>query len=149
MAKSKAARKPSKPRSSRGLKRAKRNAPRKGSVLPPPEDFGENALHLHACQWLRKEIKGLLIFHVPNGEHRHIAVAKKLQRMGVLPGVADFLCFTPRRKIAIELKDADGDQSKDQKKFEKQWCAINGEYHVCRTLEDFKILVEGIMLFYR
>jgi hypothetical protein len=147
MAKSKAGRKPSKPPSSRGLKRAKKSAPRKGSPLPPPEEFGENALHLHACQWLRKHIFGLLIFHVPNGEHRHIAVAKKLQRMGVLPGVADFLCFTSSRKIAIELKDQDGEQSKDQEKFETRWQKIGGEYHLCRTLEDFKQLVTGIMLF--
>jgi hypothetical protein len=102
---------------------------------------------MHACQWLRKEISGLLIFHVPNGGHRHIAVAKKLQRMGVLPGVADFLCFTPSRKIAIELKDQDGDQSKDQEKFEKRWRSLGGEYHLCRTLENFKSLVTGIMLF--
>ena len=108
MAKSKTARKPLKRQSSPGSKRAKKNAPRKGLPLPPPEDFGENALHMHACQWLRKEVKGLLIFHVPNGEHRHIAVAKKLQRMGVKPGVADFLAFTTTRKAAIELKDSTG-----------------------------------------
>ena len=102
---------------------------------------------MHACQWLRKEVKGLLIFHVPNGEHRHIAVAKKLQRMGVMPGVADFLCFTPSRKIAIELKDQDGKQTPDQIKFEKEWTALNGEYYLCRTLDQFQNLVFGIMLF--
>ncbi len=147
MARSKAARKPSKPLSFRGSKRGKKNAKQPGSPLPQPEEFGENALHMHACQWLRNEVQGLLIFHVPNGEHRHIAVAKKLQRMGVLPGVTDFLAFTPTRKIAIELKDANGDQSKNQKYFEKQWNALGGEYHLCRSLEEFKQVVTGIMLF--
>ncbi len=147
MARSKAARKPSKPQSSRGSKRGKKSAPRPGLPLPAPEEFGENALHLHACQWLKKEVTGLLIFHVPNGEHRHIAVAKKLQRMGVLPGVADFLCSTPTRKIAIELKDEDGEQSSDQVKFEKRWKATNGEYFICRTLDEFKQVVTGIALF--
>lgn len=147
MAKLKAGRKPSKPPSSRGLKRAKKTVSKPGLPLPPPEDFSENALHMHACQWLRKEIKGLLIFHVPNGEHRHIAVAKKLQRMGVLPGVADFLCFTPTRKIAIELKDKDGTQKENQEKFEKTWKKLGGEYHLCRTLGSFQSLVTGIMLF--
>ena len=103
---------------------------------------------MHACQWLKKEIKGLLIFHVPNGEHRHIAVAKKLQRMGVMPGVADFLCFTPSRKVAIELKDLKGAQSPGQAKFSRQWCDLGGEYHLCRTLDSFKQLVTGIMLFH-
>lgn len=144
MVKSKAARKPSKPPSLRGLKRAKKSVRKPGSPLPSPS---ENEIHLKACQWLRKEIKGLLIFHVPNGEHRHIAVAQKLQRMGVLPGVADFLCFTPSRKIAIELKDSDGEQSDNQEKFEKRWTALGGEYHLCRTLESFQSLVTVIMLF--
>ncbi len=147
MAKSKAARKPSKPPSSRGLKRAKKNARSPGLPLPRPEEFGENALHMHACQWLRKEIRGLLIFHVPNGEHRHIAVAKKLQRMGVMPGVADFLAFTPTRKAAIELKDQDGEQSKVQEHFEKEWRALGGEYFLCRSLEEFKSLVNAIVYF--
>lgn len=147
MAKSKTARKLLKRQSSRGLKRAKENASRKGSPLPPPEDFGENALHMHACQWLRNEVKGLLIFHVPNGEHRHIAVAKKLQRMGVKPGVADFLAFTTTRKAAIELKDSTGPQSDDQEKFEKAWKKLGGEYYLCRTLEEFKLVVTGIVLF--
>src|SRR5260221_10896695 len=147
MARLKAGRKLSKPRSSRGLKRGKKNARKPGSNPPPPEEFSENALHMHACQWLRKEIKGLLIFHVPNGEHRHIAVAKKLQRMGIMPGVADFLCFTPKRKIAIELKDNDGIQSGDQEKFEKRWRALGGEYHLINSLEGFQSFVTGIMLF--
>jgi hypothetical protein len=103
---------------------------------------------MHAVQWIKKEVKGLLIFHVPNGEHRHIAVAKKLQRMGTLAGVPDFLCFTPSRNIAIELKDKDGTQKENQEKFEKRWTALGGEYHLCRTLDSFKQLVTGIMLFY-
>ncbi len=146
MVKSKAARKPSKLPSSRGLKRGKKNAKR--PVLPlPPEEFGENALHLHACQWLRKEVQGLLIFHVPNGEHRHIAVAKKLQRMGVLPGVADFLAFTSTRKVAIELKDIDGKKSSDQERFHCHWESVGGEYFLCRSLEEFKSLVNAIVYF--
>ncbi len=146
MVRLKAARKPSKLPLSHGLKRGKKNAKRPVSPLPP-EEFGENALHLHACQWLRKEVQGLLIFHVPNGEHRHIAVAKKLQRMGVLPGVADFLCFTPTRKVAIELKDSDGEQFEEQLRFEKQWRILGGEYHLCRTLEEFKSLINAIVYF--
>jgi len=101
---------------------------------------------MHACQWLKNEITGLLIFHVPNGEHRHIKVAQKLKRMGVLPGVADFLCFTPNRKIAIELK-AGSSQSAGQEKFEKRWKLLGGEYHLCRTLTDFQNLINAIVMF--
>ncbi len=67
--------------------------------------------------------------------------------MGVLPGVADFLCFTTTRKAAIELKDTDGEQSKDQERFEKQWRELGGEYFLCRSLEEFKSLVNAIVYF--
>lgn len=103
---------------------------------------------MHAWQWVEREHPSLMIFHVPNGELRHIKVAEKLKRMGVVPGVADFLCFTQNRKVAIELKDDDGEQSDDQIRFERRWRDIGGEYYICRTLDAFKALVNAIVLFY-
>src|SRR4029077_3468069 len=83
-----------------------------------PKDFSrqisEKEIHMHAWQWVQKTYPNLLIFHVPNGEDRNIAVAMKLKRMGVVPGVADFLMFIPGCGIAIELKEKGGDQSEEQ-----------------------------------
>ena len=51
---------------------------------------------------------------VPNGGHRHKAVAAKLKTTGVKPGVPDLLIFTiPRNKpacsgVAIEMKRRKG-----------------------------------------
>jgi hypothetical protein len=48
-----------------------------------------------------------LAFHVPNGEHREIAVGVKLKAMGVRPGVPDVLLPVACRGwigLAIELK---------------------------------------------
>ncbi|MBU2708948.1 VRR-NUC domain-containing protein [Zooshikella marina] len=46
-------------------------------------------------------------FHVPNGGHRHVAVAKKLKGEGVKAGVPDILILQPRggyHGLAIEFK---------------------------------------------
>lgn len=102
---------------------------------------------MHAWQWVQKTFPDLLIFHVPNGEDRSLATALKLKRMGVVPGVADFLCFKGPRRVAIELKDEGGKQSIAQQVFEKRWTAEGGEYHVYNSLASFKLAIEAIMLF--
>jgi hypothetical protein len=100
-----------------------------------------------AWQWVCEAHPELLIFHVPNGGSRNIAEAMKFKRMGVLPGVADFLCFKEMRKVAIELKDSNGDQSVDQKKFAQRWFNVGGEYYVCRSLEEFQGTIKAIAMF--
>lgn len=48
-----------------------------------------------------------LLFHVPNGGHRHINVAKKLRAEGVRAGVPDLMLPVPRagyHGLFIELK---------------------------------------------
>ena len=57
---------------------------------------------------------GVWYCHVPNGGHRHVAVAKKLKKAGVKPGVPDILIFDPppafpeKVGTAIELKRQEG-----------------------------------------
>jgi hypothetical protein len=99
---------------------------------------------MKAWQWVREAYPHLLIFHVPSGEHRNVVTAVKLKRMGVVPGVADFLMFIPfRTAIAIEMKDHGGQQSEAQKKFQKQWETCGFEYELVRTLEEFQQVVQG------
>jgi hypothetical protein len=101
----------------------------------------EKEVHMLAWQWVRKTYPDLLIFHVPSGEPRDVVVAMKLKRMGVVPGVADFLMFVPGRSIAIEIKDGDGRQSDAQKHFQKQWKACGNFYEVARSLIEFQNIV--------
>jgi hypothetical protein len=96
-----------------------------------------------AWQWVKKTYPDLLIFHVPSGEPRDVTVAMKLKRMGVVPGVADFLMFTPTHAIAIEMKDDDGRQSDPQKRFQKQWEACGNVYEIARSLKEFQDIVRA------
>ena len=98
-----------------------------------------------AWQWVQKIYPDLLIFHVPSGEPRDVVVAMKLKRMGVVPGVADFLMFVSGRSIAIEMKDGGGRQSNEQKKFQERWEACGNEYWVIRSLEEFKNVIRAYL----
>ena len=85
-------------------------------------------------------------FHVPNGEPRSPAIARKLKEMGVRSGVADFLLFTTHRKIAFEEKTRNGVLSKNQKDFRTVWEAIGGIYLIGRSLEDAKNVIRDYQL---
>lgn len=79
-----------------------------------------------------------LLFAVPNGGHRHPAVAKKLKREGVKRGVPD-LCLPVARHgyhgLFIEMKAAKGRLSIHQRK----WAATLEQQgylvHVCYDSE--------------
>jgi hypothetical protein len=108
----------------------------------------EKGLQYRCKQWLDKSgLWGrLLIFHVANERKGSIGTAVHFKRMGVRPGVADWLAFVPGRAIAIELKD-DGKQDKEQKKFQAQWEAAENSYFVVQTLEEFQGVIDGLMIF--
>jgi hypothetical protein len=90
----------------------------------------------------------LLIFHVPNERIGGIGAIVHFKRMGVMAGVADYIGLTRTgRAFAIELKHGDGDQTADQKKFQARWEARNGAYFLCRTIEDFQGVVNGLSFF--
>ena len=61
--------------------------------------------------------KGVVYFHVPNGEERRDSVAAKLKAMGVMRGVADlvFVWFDDKlRVLFLELKRRDAALSPEQ-----------------------------------
>lgn len=83
-----------------------------------------------------------LIFAIPNGGSRHILEAKTLKLTGVLSGVSDLIVIMPNSKILfIELKTEKGIQSESQKDFEARITNLHHEYHVIRSLEEFKKLI--------
>lgn len=100
---------------------------------------------MHCQQWLEKSgiWNRLLIFHVPNERKGDIGAIMHFKRMGVRPGVADYLAFPDRHGVdtAIELKDKDGEHSKPQESFQRRWEARGKRYVVCRTLEEFQAVV--------
>lgn len=108
----------------------------------------ETCLQMHAWAWVKKAHPTLLIFHVANERKAAVQYHVKLKRLGVLSGVADFLAFpNGGRKIAIELKDDEGEQDVEQIQFELRWGRTGGTYVLVRTLADFQTVINGIMLF--
>lgn len=77
---------------------------RKARRAPPAL---ERETHIALADTLRVSLKpGWLWFHVPNGELRETKTASLLKRMGVTPGVADFLLVAPEGAMlhALEIK---------------------------------------------
>lgn len=109
----------------------------------------ERGLQYRCQQWLEKSglWTRLLIFHVPNERMGGIGAIVHFKRMGVREGVADYLALQIGRVTAIELKHGDGKQRKGQETFQRDWEAAGGMYFICRTLEEFQGVVNGLTLF--
>lgn len=88
-----------------------------------------------------------LLFHVPNENDRadsnpiQGAIRKSL---GVWPGVADLILLVPRGihgALLIEMKDEHGQQKPAQKLWQAAVEAQNYRYEICRSLEQFKQII--------
>lgn len=66
----------------------------------------EDQEQMEFVRWFRRTHKGVRIFAIPNGGHRHKAVAAKLRASGVSAGVPDL--FIPAWRMWIEMKRAKG-----------------------------------------
>ena len=101
-----------------GGARGVRNHRARGVTADGQPIFSEAIEQQWLCQWLDE--KGIFYCHVPNGEVRDWATARKLKRMGVKPGIPDILIFDPPPRLphiatAIEMKAIDGKPpTKDQ-----------------------------------
>jgi hypothetical protein len=77
---------------------------RKARKLPPAKEF---PVHCMVADLLRLSLSpGWLWFHPANGEFRDKAAAGRLKRMGLKPGVSDFILISPPNGCvhALELK---------------------------------------------
>ena len=106
---------------------------------------------MHCQAWLVKSglWNRLLIFHVGNERRGGVGAGVHFKRMGVRPGVADYLAFaSDGRSLAIELKDENGEQSAEQKKFQRQWEDTGNSYSVVRSLKEFQSVVNAFVVFF-
>ncbi|MCD8266043.1 MAG: VRR-NUC domain-containing protein [Prevotellaceae bacterium] len=108
-----------------------------------PWEGSEHDLQRMCVDWFRYQHPTLRerLFAVPNGGDRNRIVAAKMKGEGVLKGVADLLLLVPRHgrgALLIEMKNAKGRQSGEQKEWEAD-VTRNGEYRyvVCRSLDGF------------
>lgn len=112
-------------------------------------DPGELALHIALVARLRRELcDDVIMYHVPNGEHRDNRTAAKLKAMGVLPGVADLVFNWPGGFLYLELKAPDRTLSAAQRKFKARVELFGGRhYAVAHSInEAISILHQNALL---
>ena len=81
-------------------------------------------------RWFEGRFDGVWIFHIPNGGHRAISVAKKMKAEGVKAGVPDL--YVPVWKLWIEMKRKKGGRlSPDQKDWIEYLEGIGDTVLVC------------------
>lgn len=102
----------------------------------------ESGIQKACVRWFRIQYcqYAKLLFAVPNGGLRNAIEAAIMQDEGVVPGVSDLILLISRNgytSLCIEMKRADGKQTK----FQKEWQLLvekNGsKYVICRCFDDF------------
>lgn len=122
----------------------------KAKIKSPLEDIEQQAV----ATWISLCAPSLLWTHPPNGGSRHKAVATKLKKQGVSPGVPDIMIFTPAFYqgepyvgVAIELKRRDAAPSA-VKPEQRQWLAGLAEAgwltSVCRGADECTRLIKEV-----
>jgi hypothetical protein len=107
----------------------------------------ENNLQADIYKWFNNTycLKNManrgLIMSIPNGGTRNIREAMTFKATGLLKGASDLIVIFPNGKLCfIELKMPKGIQSAEQKDFESRVKLLGYEYHLIRSLEEFKLL---------
>jgi hypothetical protein len=106
----------------------------------PSEDREQMLL----VQWFRRTYPGVRIFAIPNGGHRHPAVAAKLKATGASAGVPDL--FIPAWKLWIEMKRVKGGTvSAEQKDWIKYLEEVGYCVKVCKGAEAAKAQIRAFL----
>ena len=101
----------------------------------------EDDLQISCARLLAYCLPDVLAFHVPNGGTRRKREGVKFKKMGVLPGVSDFLFLESRKNysgLVVELKVKGGKLQPSQKIFLMNCIARNYKTVVCWNVEAFK-----------
>jgi hypothetical protein len=86
-----------------------------------------------------------VLFAIPNGGRRGKVEAAIMKGEGVVAGVADLFLMLPNAAhsgLFVEVKTPKGRQSDSQKEFERKAQERGYRYAVCRTLDEFRQVVE-------
>lgn len=65
----------------------------------------------------------------------------KMKAMGMVNGVSDTIVVLPNKTLYCEFKTSVGVQSQAQKEFQQIVTDLGHEYHVVRSLEQFKEII--------
>ena len=95
----------------------------------------EHAEQVGFLNWFRVRFPPVLIFAIPNGDHRAITTAKRLKAEGVVAGVPDL--FIPQWDLWIEMKRREGGRlSEDQRRIIAHLQSVGHHVIVGRGAED-------------
>lgn len=83
------------------------------------------------------------MFSIPNEAIQKMGWKQiaKFKATGLSSGVSDTIIMLPGKILFVEFKTFTGRQSKSQKEFQTISEKLGFEYHICRSLEDFKYIV--------
>jgi len=109
-------------------------------------DKNEGRIHQDCYVWFHNsfpELRGLLCYNL-NNSRNGIAGARNRAK-GVQAGRADFVLYWDSSAVMIEIKDGSGRRSAEQRAWQKVVESHGFQYSLCRTLEEFKEVVLGII----
>lgn len=101
----------------------------------------EHNIQKSIVRWFKREYPEYLIFASCN----EACYTRKtyFTEAGMLNGVSDLICILPNKILFIELKTERGIQSKSQKDVEAKIKFLNFNYHIIKSLDDFKELIKN------
>ena len=105
----------------------------------------EQDTHLAVVHLLRSSARHNIVwFHVANGEARDAITGAKLKRMGVIPGVPDFILIVDGKTYGLEIKSNKGSLSAPQKVFREAMENAGGFYRVAKSVDAAIVILSGI-----
>lgn len=69
-------------------------------------------------------------------------LSQRMKNMGLRPGVSDTVVVMPGKTLFVEFKTEAGYQSEKQKEFQEAVESCRHQYHVARSLEEFKRIIK-------
>lgn len=102
----------------------------------------EDDLQEEVFEWLSKHRPEYIAFHPPNGGYRLPWEAKKLKKMGVIPGVSDVIIID--LSIAVDLKHGKNGLTPEQKTFFQKIEPLGWVTGVAYNLEEFVGIVRSV-----
>ena len=118
-----------------------------------PRNRPEYKLHVATADLFRAILPPQVLWlHIPNGGGRDVVTAMHLQRMGLRPGVPDFLIAwrywdenvgNVQETLWLELKSKSGRTSKEQEAFEGIVTRIGHGYAVAKSTDDVEAVLSA------
>lgn len=109
----------------------------------------ESSIQSSAVKWftnnycLKHHSPQCVIFSVPNEAIQKMAWKQinTFKAMGLKSGVSDVIVLLEDKVLFVEFKAAKGVQTAKQRDFQRAVEMLGFEYHIVRSLEDFKKII--------